>query len=266
MVRGLVEALEDLSLADVPVEQVHLAQQGAVVRLHLFVLGEVHRLVAEMMESGVNQLRRLGDGPISGTAATAVQQTLLDDWEKFISKYTELIARGMWIGVGLPLGTLAILHSAYILPNLELNESQRQFTEQINSDVVFQPQLQAVIDAAYQRVYDDGLNLSQRIWQLDTYGRNGLNSAVSLAIGQGKSAWELAQSIEGFLGPGQDCPRWTRDRLNGLTKADIASGDRTGLHSGNECQAQGVSYNALRLARTEIQDDLVRCTRIDHSR
>ena len=38
-----------------------------------------------------------------------------------------------------------------------------------------------------------------------------------------------------------------------LTKQDIADGDRTGLYSGDECSGQGVSYNALRLARTEIQ-------------
>ena len=68
-----------------------------------------------------------------------------------------------------------------------------------------------------------------------------------------KSAWQLARDIEQFLGAGADCPRWTKERLRYLTKADIASGNRLGLVSGDDCSGQGVSYNALRLARTEIQ-------------
>jgi hypothetical protein len=49
-----------------------------------------------------------------------------------------------------------------------------------------------------------------------------------------------------------------------LTKKDIAAGDGRGLVSGGDCAGQGVAYNALRLARTEIQavhhmaDDAVR--------
>jgi hypothetical protein len=222
-------------------------------------LGEVHRLVNEMMEPAVKLLRKESqEGALDQAVGTRALQLLLQEWEGFIKQFTELIARGMWTGASLPFGMLAVYHAEWVLPHAtaELDESlgvARLFQEQINDDIVFKPQLQAIVEAATRRTYGDGLNLSQRIWQLDTWGRNGLNQAVTLAMGRGASAWQLAQDVEQFLGSGQDCPRWTRDRLYSLTKADIASGDRTGLHSGDECRGQGVSYNALRLARTEIQ-------------
>jgi len=71
-------------------------------------------------------------------------------------------------------------------------------------------------------------------------------------IANGDSAWNIAQQLEQFLGANADCPRWTSTRLYGRTKSDIAAGDTTGLRSA-PCDGSGVSYNALRLARTEIQ-------------
>jgi hypothetical protein len=41
-----------------------------------------------------------------------------------------------------------------------------------------------------------------------------------------------------------------------MSKTDIAAGDTTGLFTGSECQSQGVAYNALRLARNEMQTAL----------
>jgi len=68
-----------------------------------------------------------------------------------------------------------------------------------------------------------------------------------------KSAWDIAQELEQYLGAGAGCPRWTRARLNRMTKSEIADGDMTGLLRGDECRERGVSYNALRLARNELQ-------------
>jgi hypothetical protein len=100
---------------------------------------------------------------------------------------------------------------------------------------VFRPQLQAVTDvkaatdAAASRIYADGHNLSQRIWRLNQETMDGIRQTVLEGVASGDSAWRVAQRLEPFLGGG------------------------TGLYSGDECAAQGVAYNALRLARNEIQ-------------
>lgn len=264
MMSVVTEALASVSLADIPFDQVHEAQQAAVMRLHLFVLGEVHEKLGAVLDDGRAILSRApADEPISNVTATLALQSMLRAWDNFIAQYTDIVARAINIAASCPFGVLAIMHENIVRPNLPpIQESYSKalarslFLEALNPDVVFQPQLQAIINAVYQRTEVDGLNLSRRIWQLDTHGRLGLNTAVSQALANGDSAWQLAQAVEQFLQPGQDCPRWTRDRLNGLTKADIASGDRTGLLTGHECAGGGVAYKALRLARTEIQASL----------
>jgi hypothetical protein len=80
-----------------------------------------------------------------------------------------------------------------------------------------------------------------------------MNQVILQAVANGTSAWDLAKELEVFLGANQDCPRWTSTRLYKTSKKDIAAGDLRGLVSGDACDGQGVAYNALRLARTELQ-------------
>jgi len=123
----------------------------------------------------------------------------------------------------------------------------------IDASGVFEDQLRVILDMAGQRIYSDGMTLSSRIWRLEQQSLDGINRLVMQGLQEQWSAWDLAKKLEGYLGAGRDCPRWTRTRLYGLSKAAIASGDKTGLKSGDECAGQGVSYNALRMARNEIQ-------------
>jgi hypothetical protein len=132
----------------------------------------------------------------------------------------------------------------------------REFTEAGPAEdvnFVFDPQLRAVMDAADQRVYRDGLRLSQRIWKLNHDSRSGMNAVLYNGVAQSKSAWDIAQDLEAYLGANQDCPRWTSTRLYKLTKGQIAAGDPRGLLRASECDGRGVAYNALRMARTELQ-------------
>lgn len=119
-------------------------------------------------------------------------------------------------------------------------------------DDVFGPQLRILLDVAEQYLYGDSLVLSARIWKIDRDARDGMNMVLLNGIQSGDSAWNVAKQLEQFLGAGQDCPRWTSTRLYGQTKKQIASGD-VGLLRDDACDGSGVSYNALRLARTEIQ-------------
>jgi hypothetical protein len=99
------------------------------------------------------------------------------------------------------------------------------------------------------------LNLSARVWNIDRESRDGIASVLLKGITNGDSAWNIAQELEQFLGANMDCPRWTSTRLYGRTKTQIANGDTAGLQgkTGSPCDGRGVSYNALRLSRTEIQ-------------
>jgi len=173
--------------------------------------------------------------------------------------YAELLGRAMRHAAAIPFGTLAVMHRDIVLPALdEIQESRRKrpslLTEQQRvAGGVFDPQLQLLLDAAQRRVYSDGLQLSNRIWRMDQTSRQGIDRVISLAISEGKSAWDTAEMLEQYLGANQGCPRWTEERLYTLTKSDIARKNRLGLVTGKDCAGQGVSYNALRLARTEIQ-------------
>lgn len=247
--------LADLKLADIPIELVDVARQAATIRLHLWVIAEIHEALAKVADAARDILLQKAEGEAID-AATGIQvQTAVDTaWQTFIETYSALLGFTMTEAASFAFGEMAVFHETWVRPvvNEEVQEA-RFFQEQLNADVLFQPQLQAIVSAAYRRTYTDGLTLSNRIWQLDRYGREGLNLAINQAIARGDGAWELAQAVEQFLRPGRNCPRWARERLSSLTKADIAGGDRTGLYSGDDCNGQGVSYNALRLARTEIQ-------------
>jgi hypothetical protein len=131
-------------------------------------------------------------------------------------------------------------------------EVKKQLQERV-TDGVFSPQLEVLLNSSSNYLYGDSLNLSQRIWRIDRDARAGINSVLMNGIANSSSAWDIASQLEQYLGANGDCPRWTSTRLYQKTKGQIASGDTGGLLSGNACDGRGVSYNALRLARTEIQ-------------
>ena len=248
----------DFSLDEITLKNTHKAQQVALVRLQIFVLGETHRLLGKVAEAGTAVLRRSGE-VVDYSIGTEALDATLKAWERFIEDYSEMLGRAMRYAAAIPFGTVAVMHRDIVLPALDAIEESWQkrpflLTEQQRvSGGVFDPQLQILLDAAQRRVYKDGLQLSGRIWKLDTTSRQGINQIIVQSISDGKSAWDTAVLLEQYLGAGQDCPRWTEDRLYTLTKRDIAQKNRLGLVTGNDCVGQGVSYNALRLARTEIQ-------------
>lgn len=252
----------DYSLADISLKTVHNAQQVALVRLQMFVLGETHRLLGEVATAGTAVLRRSGE-TVDYAIGTEALDATLKAWESFVEKYAEMLGRAMRHAAAIPFGTLAVMQRDILLPALDEidNEVEEGFgkrplliTEQQRvSGGVFDPQLQQLLDAAQRRVYGDGLQLSGRIWRLDQNSRQGIDRVIVQAISEGKSAWDTAVLLEQYLGAGKDCPRWTEERLRDLTKRDIAQKNRLGLVTGKDCAGQGVSYNALRLARTEIQ-------------
>ena len=80
--------------------------------------------------------------------------------------------------------------------------------------------------------HNDGFNLSNRIWRIQEYTQKGILDITTQGIMSGISAVELAKQLEGFLL--KRGPAWT----TGIKRSVTGRGT--------------VAYNALRLARTEI--------------
>lgn len=80
--------------------------------------------------------------------------------------------------------------------------------------------------------YNDGFNLSDRVWRIQEYTQKGILDITTQGIMSGTSAVDLTKQVEGFLL--KRGPAWT----TGIKRSVTGRGT--------------VAYNALRLARTEI--------------
>jgi len=235
----------------------YAAQQTALLRLHLKLTGDTHGLLVKCGAELKEKLLGLAgdDGQLSPLAGPLLAQSSSAAWSEAMAGIRQRLEAGRRQAALLGLAALAYHHGR--LFGGEVAEARRwaEAGPVIGVEPVafFKPQLDAVLAATADRVYGDGFKLSQRIWNLDEDSRRGLQRIISEALATGNSAWNVAPRLEQYLGAGQECPRWTRRRLYGLTKSDIAAGDATGLVAGSPCASSGVAYNALRLARNEIQ-------------
>jgi hypothetical protein len=247
-------------LGDIPIDKLAQYQQRALVRLHLKLTGETHRLLNEYLDKLRARLLVSTDeeGKLAMEAYFGLVGYTGDEWRQTFTAWRRLFEAARWEAAAIPFGSLARLHEHFMsLATASLPES-RQLAEQgprigVRGEPVFDPQLQAILDAANERIYGDGFKLSGRIWRLDQESLTGIQRTLAEGLTSGDSAWNVAKKLEEYLGPGADCPRWTSTRLYKLTKSDVAAGDERGLIRGNPCQSKGVAYNALRLARNEVQ-------------
>ena len=237
-----------MMLTDIDTGNIMNAQQAALMRLHYWFTGETHKLILEQsnLYSEIILKYSGADKTLDELEGQRAQQEIVKRWTEFFSKrWTKLFDAVRRQAALISYGSLALFHEDYIKPE--------QKSVKAIGDGFFEPQLGAVMDAANQRIYQDGLQLSARIWRTNSEATAGIGKVLQEGIRDGRSAWNIAKDLQKYLGAGRDCPRWTSTRLHKLTKIDIASGDRRGLLSGIECNEKGVAYNALRLARNEIQ-------------
>jgi len=237
-------------LDSIPLTRMYQASFKAVVRLHLYFTGRTQEMMLDFTEKAQALiLKKAGkDQILDGTSGYAVQTGLMKLWGDTFEDWAAEFEKVRVEAVSIPFGVMAVMHERMVLPIVESGK----LTEAVE-DGVFSPQLNILLNAAGEHLYGDSLNLSQRIWRIDREARDGINAVIMNGISSGSSAWDIAQQLEQYLGANQDCPRWTSTRLYGKTKSQIASGDTGGLLSGSACDARGVAYNALRLARNEIQ-------------
>lgn len=246
----------------IPLSRMYQASFKAVVRLHLFFTGRTHELFWKFTkEAKAIILDQAGkDQVLDSSSGYQAQTEILKAWGDTFTVWSGEFEKARVEAASIPFGVLAVSHERLVLPVVEkaqIAEGRMQnaeFTESVQ-DGVFSPQLSVLLNAAGQWLYGDSLNLSARVWNVDREARDGMNAVLLKGIANGDSAWNIAKELEQFLGANQECPRWTSTRLYGRTKSEIAGGDTSGLQgkTGSPCDGSGVSYNALRLARTEIQ-------------
>ncbi len=253
-------------LASIPVQQAWLVQRKAQLRLTLFLTARTHQVFGGFGKTmrGALQAHATGEGKLDGTGLVQVQRIAEREWGKTFEAWKRLFQAERTEAGTLPFGTLTFFHNKLIVP------MAGQVAEAGPVDLVFSPQLRAVMDAANRRIHTDGLPLSSRIWNLDKDSYAGIQGVLFNGVAKSQSAWAIADQLEQFLGYSEECPRWTAKRLYGMTKEDIAQGNLGGLWSNSPttrarqraqglkegqvgCDGRGISYYALRMARTELQ-------------
>lgn len=224
----------------------------ALLRLQVYFTGRTHELMIEFGKQAQAVLLKHGDadGILDGMRGFKAQSDLLKMWGDTFKLWQDEFLQARREAASLPYGVMAVRHERLV--RTAVSDQQLAISESIE-DGVFKPQIEILLNVAAEWLFGDGINLSARIWNVEGAGRDAINNVIMQGIADGDSAWNIAKKLEEFLGAGQDCPRWTSTRLYGRTASDKSAGDTTGLLSGNDCDGRGVSYNALRLARTEIQ-------------
>lgn len=267
-------------LIDIPVNQIAEYQQAALMRLQVYVTGRVHEIFIDYLDRLIGKFGPYtrDDGTLDPLSIFALRRAAEQEWRPTITAYEDLLTEARYQAAAIPFGSLARHHQYFMSLLDESTEGyrpgilpflRRLFSEAGEFPVAFETQLGELLQATSDRVYSDKFKLSERVWRLDQNSLAGIQARLTAGISaqrqvrpkrgadeitvSGSSAVEIARTLETYLGLGQDCPRWTLSRLNQLTKSDIAAGDRRGLISGNPCETKGVAYNALRLARNEIQ-------------
>jgi len=246
-------------LDSIPLGRMYEASFRAVVRLHLFITGRTHELFGEFSEKASALILKAAgkDQVLDGSSGYQAQIKLLEMWKQTFESWSTEFQRLHVEAASIPFGVMAVYHERLIIKRQRSKVSEEiaslplAMTEAVE-DGIFSPQLSVLLNAASEHLYGDSLNLSARIWRVDREAQDGINTVLLRGIANSDSAWNIAKELEQFLGANEDCPRWTSTRLYGRTKSQIAQGDTGGLMSA-PCDGRGVSYNALRLARTEIQ-------------
>jgi len=202
----------------------------------VYVQTQIGRIVDEYFIGGGNDLvfgndyfagmevrRPFGD---DGVTPLAEFPRILNKWLA-MAQAMMVVAEYKWMRRNIPDDIQAWLVSAPSRP-VPVAEIEGLSEEQIEALRLFRPNPLAEYEPAHTWVDPNGYRLSDRIWRTDVVTRSKLDAMVMDAINEGMSAERLAKRLEQFLIPG---------------RAKIRT---------NKPYGKDASYDAMRLARTEI--------------
>lgn len=223
-------------------------QHQALMRLTLRTMGETHRIFGDYWQWLKSQINNATGADGFVEPARLLSSSVDDRFRQAVQRWIRLLEAARENAAGLPFGALVFKHNAY------MTGLQETLTDEETANVIgiWQQRRQTALRATQARVYGDGLNLSQRVWRLENDGLQRIRQTLATAFVERTNAADLAARLEPILGADQDMPRWAEDRLYFMTPAERRRSD-VGLLRGTENRGEGISYNALRLARTELQ-------------
>ena len=188
----------------------------ALMRLHIKVTGETHRLLGELSDQLRKRMLALAgeDGKLAPEYHLALLGYVDAAWHKTSQEWQGMFEKARWEAGAIPFGSLARMHQHYMglvqpspLAPLPKGEGRRPAQGRILQEAgpgevqaVFEPQLQAILDAGANRLYSDGFRLSTRIWRLDQDSLNGIRGILQQTLATGDSAWNAAKKVETYLG------------------------------------------------------------------
>jgi hypothetical protein len=225
-------------------------QHNAVARLTLHVAAASMGKFAKLQEWLLARVNAAADeeGNADPAKLGMVATEFGPKWKAAIGQYTALLSRARVQAADIAYTPLRLRHNTYITATT--TQEATTPTEAIVEMWIRRRNM--ALAAAQRRTYSDGLVLSQRIWNLENDGLSRIRATLAAGMDGRTSAVRLSRQLEQALGANQDMPRWAYSRLNKMTAAERAN-DLTGLLTDPAQRSQGMAYNALRMARTELQ-------------
>lgn len=225
-------------------------QHNAVARLTLHVAAATMADFAKLQEWLLGRVQQSADneGNVDPAKLSGVVSEFEGKWKAAINRYTALLTRARVQAGDIAYTPLRLRHNAYITETV--TQEAATPTEAVVEMWIRRRNM--ALAAAQRRTYSDNLVLSQRIWRLENEGLNNIRATLAAGMDGRTSAVRLSRQLEQHLGANRDMPRWAYSRLNKMTATERMN-DLTGLLTDPAQRSQGMAYNALRMARTELQ-------------
>lgn len=225
-------------------------QHNAVARLTLHVAAATMEHFVKLQEWLLGRVNESADaeGNADPAKLSGVMPVIEGRLKAAMNEYTSLLTRARVQAGDIAYTPLRLRHNTYITQTVtqEATDPTQTIAE------MWIKRRNYALQVAQRRTYSDNLVLSQRIWRLENEGINGIRATLAAGMDGRTSAVRLSRQLEQSLGANRDMPRWAYSRLNKMTATERMN-DLTGLLTDPAQRSQGMAYNALRMARTEIQ-------------
>ncbi len=178
-----------------------------------------------------------------GVSPLSPYARLLNKWYVYVV-VSQVMAHHNWMKKTLPSDVFAALQNwksrkVALIKEAENpflrreGESDEDYRQRLDDLRIFRPNPTTRYDAMHTWVDPNGYRLSDRIWRASQETRDQIDALITTGIRRGMSARQLADALTAYLVPTE-------------------TGSRALRPFGGRFTADGASYNAMRLARTEI--------------